>query len=61
MKNMASNILSRFTSDDQRSSRSEVAVSCDGCAALFTAPTATAAAARMYHQRWRISGVNHGW
>ena len=41
--------------------RSEVAVSCDGCAALFTAPTATAAAARMYHQRWRISGVNHGW
>ena len=41
--------------------RGEVAVSCDGCAALFTAPTATAAAARMYHQRWRISGVKHGW
>ena len=41
--------------------RSEVAVSCDGCATLFTAPTATAAAARMYHSHWRISGVNHGW
>jgi hypothetical protein len=41
--------------------RSEVAVSCDGCATLFTAPTATAASERMYRQHWRISGVNHGW
>ena len=41
--------------------RGEVAVSCDGCTTVFTAPTATAAAARMYHSCWRISGVNHGW
>ena len=41
--------------------RGEVAVSCDGCATLFTAPTATAVSERMYRQRWRISGVKHGW
>jgi hypothetical protein len=39
----------------------KVAVICDGCETLFTAPTAVAAAARMYHQHWRVSGISRGW